>query len=287
LAVCRFWGTDEGTTFQHLSHNGPNNVNPSEYDPQTAFRRLFAMAQGAQVDHVRRSVLDAVMGQIRGLQSTVGARDRARLEQHFESVRTLEQRLGADGPLCAPPPAPGAYPNVDGREQIAEKNLAMSQIMATALACDLTRAFSVMFSTAGSGVIVWPAGAQNSLHQTAHDEANPQPIVHAAVVYMMAQLGTFLRTLHDVPEGDGTLLDHCSILCTTELCEGWDHSNDEFPVIIAGRGGGRLRGDIHARAANDNASKAGLTALRGAGIPLASFGHGPGRVVDSIGDVEA
>ena len=242
LAVCRFWGTDEGTTFQHLSHNGPNNVNPSEYDAQAAFRRLFGMAQDAQVDHVRRSVLDAVMGQIRGLQTRVGARDRARLEQHFESVRTLEQRLATDGPLCTPPAEPGAYPPVDGQEQIAEKNLAMSRIMATALACDLTRAFSVMFSTAGSGVIVWPAGAQNSLHQMAHDEPNPQPLVHAAVVYMMGQLGVFLRTLKEMPEGDGTLLDNCAILCTSELSEGWNHTNDEFPVIIAGRGGGRLGG---------------------------------------------
>ncbi len=286
LAVCRFWGTDEGTTFQHLSHNGPNNVNPSEYDARTAFRRLFGMAQDAQVDHVRRSVLDAVMGQIRGLQARVGVRDRARLEQHFESVRTLEQRLAGEGPLCTPPTEPGGYPPIDGQEQIAEKNLAMSRIMATALACDLTRAFSVMFSTAGSGVIVWPAGAQNSLHQMAHDEANPQPLVHAAVVYMMSQLGVFLTTLKEMPEGDGTLLDHCAILCTSELSEGWNHTNDEFPVIIAGGGGGRLRGGVHARLPDGNASRAPLTALRAAGVPMDAFGHGPGRVEDSISDIE-
>ncbi|MCA9542128.1 MAG: DUF1552 domain-containing protein, partial [Myxococcales bacterium] len=194
VAVCRFRGTDEGTTFQHLSHNGPNNVNPSEYSPRALHRRLFGMGPaGPQIDFARRSVLDAVSGRITALQNTVGARDRMRLQQHFDSVRALELRLAAGAAECVTPPEPGDYPDVEGREQIAEKNAIQSQLIALALACDLTRAFSVMFSTAGSGVIVWPAGAQNSLHQICHDEAAPQPTVHAAVTYIMAQLAVFLR----------------------------------------------------------------------------------------------
>ena len=160
----------------------------------------------------------------------------------------------------------------------------MSQLVALALACDMTRAFSVMFSTAGSGVIVWPAGAQNSLHQMCHDEAGDQPMVHAAVVYQMERLSAFLQILRDTPDGAGNLLDNSSILCTTELSEGNRHSNDEFPVLIAGKGGGRLRGGIHYRSnTRENASMAGLTALRGAGIPMESFGEGLGRTVNTVG----
>ncbi len=290
LGVCRFRGTDEGTTFQHLSHNGPNNVNPSEYDPRAVFDRLFGMGPTVpQVDRARRSVLDAVHGQIRALQGKVGARDRARLDQHFESVRAIELRLDAANPVCATPGAPAAdYPDVEGREQIAERNRAMSDLLAVALACDLTRAFSVLFSSAGSGVIVWPAGAQNGMHQMCHDEAAPQPTVHRAVTFIMEQLSVFLQRLRDTPEGDGNLLDRCSILCTTELSEGNVHSNDEFPILIAGKGGGRLRGGTHFRSrGSQNTSLAGLTALRGAGLPLESFGHDAGRVTDSIGALEA
>lgn len=288
VAVCRFRGTDEGTTFQHLSHNGPNNVNASEYSPSTLFRRLFGMGPtDAQLESARRSVLDAVNGRIRSLQAQVGARDRQRLEQHFDSIRALELRLAAGERICARPPMPSDYPDIEGREQIAEKNTVMSQLVALALACDMTRAFSVMFSTAGSGVIVWPAGANNSLHQICHDEPGDQPIVHAAVVYQMQQLSTFLQILRDTPEGDGNLLDNCSILCTTELSEGNRHSNDEFPILIAGKGGGRLRGGVHYRAnGRENTSRAVLTALRGAGVPAASFGHGNGRVDQSIGALE-
>jgi hypothetical protein len=288
LAVCRFRGTDEGTTFQHLSHNGVNDPNPSQYNPVTAYERLFGVGpSNAEIDFARRSVLDAVVGQIRDIQNTVGQRDRQRLERHFESIRTLEQRLASGQAICDRPGEVDQYPDVDGREQIQEKNRAMSEIMAYALACDLTRAFSVMFSSAGSGVVIWQAGAQNSLHQICHDEAVPQPIVHAAVTFIMGELTTFLSTLKSLPEGNGTLLDNCSILCTTELSEGNTHSNDEFPVIIAGRGGGRLRPGTHVRRPRENASKAGLTALRGAGIPMDNFGHGPGLVEDSLAEIEA
>ena len=283
-AVCRFRGTDEGTTFQHLSHNGPNDVNPSEYAPRRMYDRLFGQGPGGpQIDLARRSVLDAVTGRIRGLQQTVGARDARRLERHFESVRAIERRLAAAPAECRVPDRPGDFPDLEGREQIAEKNAAQSALMAYALACDFTRAFSVMFSCAGSGVVVWPAGARNSLHQICHDEPNPQPTVHAAVVFIMQQLAVFLRTLADMPEGDGNLLDRCSILCTTELSEGNTHSNDEFPVLIAGRGGGRLRGDMHVRTDRANASLAALSALRGAGLDAPSFGHDAGRVVDDLG----
>ena len=142
----------------------------------------------SQVVLARRSVLDGVMGQISALETRVGRADRARLEQHFDSVRTLELRLSTAPSVCTTPADPGEFPDVSGNEQIEQQNRAMSDLCAVALACDLTRAFSMFFSTAGSGVIMWPIGATNSLHQINHDEAAPYPTVHAATTYTMAQL---------------------------------------------------------------------------------------------------
>jgi len=284
--VTWFRGTDEGTTFEHLSHNGPNSPNPSEYDPQTFYERLFATPVDAQIDLARQSVLDAVVDQIGGLQTRLGASDRARLDQHLESIRSLEQRLASGIGSCGAVDPPGSYPDVDGNEQIAEKNLAMSQLMALALACDLTRAFSIQFSTCGSGAIFWPVGGTYSQHSMCHEEASPQPVVHASVTYTMEQLGVFLETLRDTPEGDGNLLDRCSILCTSELSDGQIHSNDEYPIIIAGRGNGRLRGGYHYRSSSDlNTSHAVLTALRGGGVDVGSFGSDGGYVSSVIGEL--
>lgn len=289
MAVCRFRGTDEGTTFQHLSHNGPNNVNPSEPSARAMYARLFGSTRrdAARVG-ARLSVLDGVVGHIRALQRSVGAADRRRLEQHFESVRQLERRLEAEVPNCPAPEAPGPFEDVEGREQIEAKNRAMSDLVALALSCDLTRVFSVMFSCAGSQVVVWQAGAANGLHQITHDEPTPQPVVHAAVTFTMERLAEFLGRLRDTPEGDGTLLDRCSILCTSELSEGANHSNDEFPILLAGKGGGRQRTGLHVRSGSKaNASHAVLQSLRAAGVEVDSFGYGAGRVSEGLPELDA
>lgn len=288
VGICQFRGTDEGTTFQHLSHNGPNNVNPSEYSPQNLFQRLFGAIPGPEKNLARRSILDGVGAQIQSLQHQVSQHDRRRLDQHLTSIREIERRLSQLAGQCKAPAMPGDFPDREGKEQIAEKNRAMSDLLAVALACDLTRSFSVMFSSAGSGVVVWQAGAVNGLHQTCHDEPSPQPIVHRAVVFTMQQLAYFLGRLRDTPEGDSNLLERCAILGTTELSEGNMHTNDEFPVLLLGRGGGKLKGGIHYRSPNkENTTNALLTVLRAAGLPLPTgFGYGSGRSDQSISELE-
>ncbi len=284
VGVTRFRGTDEGTTFQHLSHNGPNNPNPSEYDAVALYRRLFGSPADPQLDLARQSVLDAVTGQVSRLKGRLGAADKLRLDQHLESIRTLEQRLAADVGACGAVSAPTMPSEEGGLEPVEEKNQLMSDLLAVALACDLTRSFSVQWSTAGSGVVLWQVGATGSLHGINHNEAPPAPTVHAAVVFTMQNLATFLDTLAATPEGDGCLLDRCSILCTTELTDGWTHSNQDFPILIAGKGGGRLRGGVHYRSTSaENTSKAVLTALWGAGVDVSGFGADAGYVSDGVG----
>jgi hypothetical protein len=281
LGVTRFRGTDEGTTFQHLSHNGPNAPNPSEYSAGAVYRRLFAVPVEDEVLAARRSVLSAVSDQIRTLEGRVGRSDRLRLEQHYESVRALETRLSGMGSTCVDPGDPGDVVDAGGREQIATQNQVMSDLAVLALSCDMTRVLSMFFSTAGSGVILWPVGATNGFHQLNHDEAPPHATVHAGVVYTMEQLAYFLTRLRDTPEGPAgeNLLDHLSMLVTSELTEGWTHSNRDFPILVVGKGNGRLRGNVHHRSPSlENTSHAVLTALQGAGCALGSYGDGPGYV---------
>ena len=293
VGVCRFWGTDEGSTFQHLSHNGPQNVNASEYSPRRLFERLFQQANSVQKDAARLSVLDAIKSDITSLKQKASAEDKIRMEQHFDSIRSIEQRITSLPAQCQTPEAPASsYPDVMGQEPITQKNEVMSDLVAISLACDLTRVFSVLFSTAGAGTRYWNVGAQNSLHQIAHDEraSGPelQPTVHAATIYKIEQMAYFLERLRQTPEGAGNLLDSCGILCTTELSEGYTHSNDEFPIIVAGKAGGALKGGYHYRSPNkENTSKVLLTLLRAMGDPRPSFGVDAGRTSDVIPELFA
>ena len=288
VGICRFRGTDEGTTFQHLSHNGPNNPNPAEYVPRRLFERLFSAPLSAQLNEARRSVLDVVHGQIGRLQGRLGSADRIRLDQHLSSIRAIEQQLSAERGICERPETPVNPNDINGQEQIEAQNEVMSSLLATALSCDLTRVFSVLFSTCGAGTVYWQAGANNGLHLTTHDEAltgSPatQQVVHEATMFKMRQLARFLDQMKEIPLGAGTLLDQCSILCTTEHSDGRTHSYEDFPLLIAGLGGGRLRGGLHYRSrSRESVTKVGLTALRGAGLEIPSFGSEAGFTTEAI-----
>ena len=285
LAVTQYTGTDEGTSFEHVSHNGPNNINAEERSPAALFQRLFGSPPEPQVDAARKSVLDLVSAQTTSVRQRLGAHDRARLDQHLDSIRTIELRLRQPAAECVVPATPADQPPNEGRQPIAENNTLLSDLMAMALACDMTRAFSIMFSQAGSGVVMWQVGATDGLHYTCHTEGLPQNIVHGAVVFTMEQLGYFLGKLATTEEGAGYVLDNCSILCTSELSQqNPAHDNTEFPILIAGKGSGRLPGNLHYRSGSKrNISCAVLTALRGAGLPMeGGFGYGAGAVTEGI-----
>lgn len=277
-AITRFRGTDEGTSFQYLSHNGSvageSNINPSEESPHAFWDRLFN--QGTVEPLLRKaraSVLDSVGGQIGDLEGKLGAKDKQRLDQHLTSIRELEARLSAPLADCTPPGDPGEYPDLESNEQIIEKNVAMSDLVVLALACGLTRSFSIQYSTCGSGAVFWMVGATDGHHYLNHTEAAPWNVGAAVAKFNMEQLAYFLTKMRDTTEGAGNLLEHSSILCCTEHSEGWTHSQDDMPMLVCGKGGGRLKGNVHYRGAGDTTTRTLLTALRGAGLPIEEFGY--------------
>ncbi|MBK9262144.1 MAG: DUF1552 domain-containing protein [Polyangiaceae bacterium] len=286
-AVTRFRGTDEGTSFQHLSHNGSSagetNVNPSEESPHAFFARIFnTETAGPLVAKARSSVLDAVGGQIKTLQGKLGSKDKQRLEQHLTSISEIQSRLTIPTAQCTKPADPGEFPDIASNEQITEKNKAMSDLMTLALTCGLTRSFSIMYSTCGSGAVFWMVGATDGQHYMNHTEPAPYTKQQEAMRFTMKQLAYFLETLKNTPEGAGNLLDHCSIFVSSEHAEGWSHEQDDMPMLVCGKGGGRLKGNVHARLVGANVSMGPFTALRGAGLPLNTFGHEEGHVTSPV-----
>jgi hypothetical protein len=261
-----------------ISWNGPGSVNPAEQSPAALFERLF------QRQLMRKSVLDLVAADAAKLQQRVGAADRQRLEAHLDGIRQLEGQLAALPPACIAPLRPGTFPIVAGREQLEAVNRAMADLLALALACDLTRAFTFQFTARKSDALFWQVGASNGLHTLTHNEDLPQPQVHATVVFTMQQLAYLIGKLRGLPEGAGTLLDRCAILATSEHSEGFTHSTNEMPVLVFGRAGGALRTGLHYRSTTaENTSSVGLTLLRAVGVPADAFGADAGWTQSELG----
>jgi hypothetical protein len=282
------------------SHNGPHNINPAEESPFAMFERLFGVGFTLPGDTpivdprigLRRSVLDAVLEDANALSARVGATDRARLEQHMDGIRSLETRLARmeeDPPnlaSCDYPTEPvGDYPEIDGRPQFSAKSRAMCDILVMAYACDHTRVTSHWCSRA-VGNTLFP-GATAGHHNLTHDEPGDQPEVRAIVSQVIEEYSYFLQALDAVPEGDGTLLDHCAILATSDVSLGKTHSLDDFPLIIGGGANGYFHQDFHYRSASqENASLLMMSLTRAMGLSLASFGAEDGLAEDSLGAIE-
>jgi len=283
-----------------LSFNGPSSKNPPEGSPFALFERVFGgsfQLPGEEpiVDPtiaLRRSVLDVVGEQATALMSRVGHNDKVRLEQHFDGIRSLEQRLARleeDPPnlaSCALPTVPEAeYPDFEGRPQLAAKNKAFAEIAAMALACDQTRVFSNWFTYPVSNHL-FPGAAQGH-HKMTHDEGDPQPEVHKIIVQCVEAMAAQFDALQAIPEGDGTLLDSCAVLGTSDVSFGKTHSLEDFPLVIAGSAGGKLVNGTHYHSpAGENVSKVMLSLARAVGLDLAAFGSKTGEATEGLGAIE-
>ena len=285
---------------QSLSFNGPHSNNPPESSPIAFFNRVFVdgfvMPGTTPIPDprlpLRRSVLDAVSGDAKDLQKVLGSVDKARLEQHLDGIRDLEnqiQKLQENPPSLAACSVPGkpldVYPDINGRPALSDISRAMVDILVMALACDQTRVFSDWFSSPVDNLLYPSATAGH--HQLTHDAPAPQPQVHEILLYIMAEFAYLVGKLRSVPEGDGTLLDHCAVLATSDTSYGRAHSVEDYPILIAGGCCGALKTGIHYRSvASENTSKVLLTLARAMGLTLDSYGKDAGLVTSSLSAIE-
>ena len=293
----------EGTTLKYLSHNGPDSFNPPEYNPRNVFNRLFGAdftppAGGTPVvdatKALRKSVLDAVLADMTSLKGRVGTTDKLRLDSHMANIRTLENRLTPATPTLPPGstacvrPGQPAAPPTSGAEPLVATNKAMSDLIAMALACDQTRVFSVMFTGSVGYTVFSDLGVTSGHHDLTHNEAGDQPQVQQTTVYTMEQFATLLAALKAIPEGDGNLLDNCAILASSDTSDGKGHSINNYPILVAGRAGGKLKyPSVHYKSSGENTSMVLLTMLRSVGLALTEFGTGGGLVSTSCTAIEA
>lgn len=282
-----------------MSHRGAGDRIIAEPSPFALYERLTgqtlptgpdATAERAQL-LLRQSVLDLVVDDLARLRGRVGTADRTRLDQHEASVRALELRLASLAETeAAAACVPFAEPVLTADERVhpamRERCGLFGDLLAIALACDLTRVASVWYSDPLSNLMY--DGATMGHHQLTHEEAGDQPMVDGVVQSIMGDLATFLDKLAALPEGDSTVLDSLGLLCTSDCARGRIHNLDDYPILVAGSMGGRLRTGFHLRAAGGtNAAEVTLTMLRAAGLELPDWGEESGIVSRGLPELEA
>src|SRR4029079_18654816 len=111
------------------------------------------------------SVLDVVAADAQDLRKKLGKGDAARVDAHLTGVRDIEQQLDrllmagalppAAGGSCTPPAPPMLAPYDMLKEDFAGIHKAFADLLVMALACDLTRVFSLEFTGAQCNSLMW------------------------------------------------------------------------------------------------------------------------------------
>jgi hypothetical protein len=222
---------------------------PKEVNPKLVFERLFGNGPDPNRDRRnqnRQSILDFVRDDSKDLQGKLGANDRRKLDEYFAAIRDIEQRIerAAKQPEVETPdfkqPAgiPGSY----------EQHLQlMADLLVLAFQTDATRVATFVFANEGSNKPYPFIGVREGHHDLSHHGNDPAKKAKIRDInrFHVTQLAYLLKKLRSIPEGDGTLLDHCMIVYGSGNSDGNRHNHDDLPILVAGKGCGTIQTGRH------------------------------------------
>lgn len=269
-----------------LSWRGKREPLPMEHNPRAVFERLFgdsgSTAQAAREARFseQTSILDAVLGKLNGLQNKLGAQDRHLINGYTESIRSIEQRIQKaeeQSDLELPELLQPA-----GVPPVFEDHLALMQdLQVLALQTDLTRVITFMMSKEQSARPYPQIGVPDAHHPLSHHNNNPELIERMSRInsYHTQLFANYLSKLAATPDGEGSLLDHMTILYGSGISNSTNHSGDNLPILLLGGGAGWLPGGQHLHF-NKEPSMADLllTLMDQYQLPLDRIGGSSGRL---------
>jgi Protein of unknown function (DUF1552) len=199
------------------------------------------------------------------LQSRLCTEDRQQLQNLqavWNQVETQIQNAASAAASCKAPSL-SAMTGAAGADPFPLYAQAMPNILAMALACDLTRVASLQFSHALSPVThTWLGSSQTSTHHIyshqgptwigslgtdVYDEPSsttsqyPQQLIDIETWYAQ-QVASVAYTLSQFKTASGkNLLDQTVICWGSELDMGAAHNHDNTPFVLVGGAGGRLK----------------------------------------------
>ena len=244
----------------NMSWRGPTNPMAKEIDPAALFDRLFA-GQVAQEtkraksvrEKYRSSVLDFVLEDAQRLHKTLPAVDQRKLDEYLYSVRDVEKRISGTERLRMTEDGVPDFPRPSGvPRELSDHAELMMDMVTLAMQTDSTRILTFMFTNAGSNRS-YPEIAVSEGHHELSDHGkseHKQENIAKINRFQIDRFAYLLARLQSLREGSGTLLDNCMLVYGSGISDGDRHNHDDLPIILAGRGGGRISTGRHIRYQN-------------------------------------
>lgn len=281
----------------NLSWRGPSTPNGKEVDPKAVFDRLFngtdpkeLAAARAKRELYNASVLDFVMEDAKGLNATLGAGDKRKLDEYLSSVREVEQqiqkaRAASSKPLPKPNmPAPDAHDDKYWRENVQPHIRLMCDLMVLAFQTDLTRVVTLPFANEGSNRSYKMVEVPDGHHDLSHHGNDAKKLEKIAKInrFHMDQFAYLVGKMQAVKEPNGsTLLDNVMLVYGSGNGDGNRHNHDDLPILLVGKGGGSVESGRHVsfgRRPEVPLTNLFLAVFERMGAPARAFGDSTGTL---------
>jgi Protein of unknown function (DUF1552) len=269
-----------------LSWRSPTQPLPMEWNPRAVFEKLFGdtgsterRARDARLQQ-HKSILDSVTKKLADLKTELGPQDQAKVDEYTEAVRDVERRIQKaeeQGEVELP-----AMKEPQGAPPVFEDHLAlMLDLQLLAFQTDLTRVISFMLSKEQSARPYPQIGVPEAHHPLSHHNDVPELIAHMSKInrYHTELFAQYLAKLRATPDGDGSLLDHMTILYGSGISNSTRHSGNNLPLLVMGGGAGRLKGGRHLKY-SDKPTMANLlvTLMDKLDVPVERLGGSTGKL---------
>jgi hypothetical protein len=260
--------------FNTLSWYDDHSPLPVGISPQVTFERMFG-DPGTPEQRLRRletkqSMLDSVLDESKRLEGMLGASDNALLEEYMTNIRRIElqvQKLSNRSSVIANTSGgPVGIP-----DDFDEHMNVTYDLMHLAYQGDMTRVFSFLTGHEASGRSYAHIGVNEPHHNVTHHQNTEESITRYAKIttYQMQKFADFVAKLDATPDGDGSLLDSTLLYFGAGMSNGLEHDRHNVPALLVGSAGGRLQGNRHIQAREDEPTSnllLGIADLMGAEI---------------------
>jgi hypothetical protein len=270
-----------------LSWRNETTPLPMENQPRAVFERLFGdsddTTQAARLARIQddKSILDSLVQEVARLQKRLGPGDRVKVTQYLEAIRDIERRIQKaeeQSHLVLPTME---RPSGGIPATFAEHARLMFDLQVLAYQCDMTRVTTFLLSREVSPRTYTEIGIPDPHHGLSHHQNNPVSMEKLAKIntFHIEQVAYFLGKLQATADGDGTLLDHLTLLYGCGISDSNQHTHDNLPILVIGGGAGSIAGGRHLRVKKDTPlTNLQLTLLEKAGMPIEQFGDSTGRL---------
>jgi len=269
-----------------LCWRSPTTPLPMENDPRAVFERLFGSSDSTDPAMWRlrrqedRSILDGLTRKVSRLKQELGPGDRSKLDEYVEAIRDVERRIQkAEEQSARELPAidqPAGVPS-----SFEEHAKLMFDLQALAYQADLTRVSTFMMSHETSQRAYPEIGVPDAHHPLSHHGGDAEKIAKLVKVnlYHARLFAYYVEKLRSTADGEGSLLDHVTVIYGSGMSDGNAHNHHNLPTILVGGGAGRIQGGRHLKyAPYTPVTNLFLSVLDKLGVPAEKIGDSTGKV---------